>query len=447
MTYLFRTILNKQSCIIQLYDAFLSKKVALFIRIRSCARVIHSLRSWELPSVASISFAVICSLRSRHSFAALMGNAPAGRVSHSLRSWKCSRWSRQSFAALMGNAPLRSCQSASLRSWEMLPLVASVIRCAHGKCSRWSRQSFAALMGKCSRWSRQSFAALMGKCSRWSRQSFAALMGKCSRWSRQSFAALMGNAPAGRVSHSLRSWGNAPCGRVSHSLRSWGNAPAGRVIHSLRSWEDSRWSCQSFAALMGNAPVGRVSHSLRSWGMLPCGHVIQLRCKLLTLFASFIRCAHGKCFHGRVIRFRSCNCSGRVSHSLRSWNAPVGRVIQLRCKLLTLFVSFIRCAHGEYSLRSCQSASLLIAHFVRVSHSLRSWGMFPAVTSVIRYAHVIVLPSVVSVSYAGILNFVFHNFQDFNFLIGCFFFNLISSFNYIIDKIFIFQIRCIYFDI
>ena len=114
----------------------------------------------------------------------------------------------------------------------------------------------------------------------------------CSLWSRQSFALLMGNAPAGRVIHSLRSWGNAPAGRVSYSLRSWEKC--------------SRWSRQSFAALMGNAPFGRV---------------IQLRCYLLTLFALFIRCAHGEC-------------------SLRS-----------RQSFATLMLL--------YSLRSCQSATLL----------------------------------------------------------------------------------------
>ena len=82
-------------------------------------RVIHSLRSWEvLPLVALNRFAVVSSLRSRYSFAPLMGNAPFGRVIHSFRSWEVlplvalnrfavvsSLRSRYSFAPLMGSAP------------------------------------------------------------------------------------------------------------------------------------------------------------------------------------------------------------------------------------------------------------------------------------------------------------------------------------------------------
>jgi len=76
-----------------------SLRVHLLAMLVSLIRFAHGKM---LPSVASISFAVNCSLWSRQSFALLMGNAPAGRVIHSLRSW--------------GNAPAGRV-SHSLRSW------------------------------------------------------------------------------------------------------------------------------------------------------------------------------------------------------------------------------------------------------------------------------------------------------------------------------------------
>ena len=192
--------------------------------------------------------------RSRYSFAALMGSAPFGLV-RQLRCcmltafalfircahWKCSLWSRQAASLLFAHC-VRVIHS--LRSWEVLPLVASLrcllltafalfIRCAHGTPFGRVSQLRCCLL---------TAFALFIRCAH----------GKCSLWSRYSCVG------------SRRSWEYC----VIHSLRSWEVLPlvasgSFAVVCSLRS----RYS---FATLMGSAPFGRVQ---------------SLRCYLLTAFA------------------------------------------------------------------------------------------------------------------------------------------------------------------
>ena len=155
----------------------------------------------------------------------------------------------------------------------------------------------------------------------------------CSRCSRQTFAVLMGNAPCGRVSHSHSLMGNAPFGRVSHSHSLMGNAPFGRVIQ-LRCYLLTVFASFIRCAYGGNTPFGRVIHSLRLWGKCSLWSRQSFAFahgEMLTLFVSVIRIrSWGNAPFGSVIQLRSWGNAplGRVSHSLRSWgNTPLGRVI------------------------------------------------------------------------------------------------------------------------